>query len=156
MENFMENYMENNYPELVVKCKDLENGEIFPIKYTRKLGFSPEFTLKNLFPNGKSITIIFDDLDQPMNHWMIWNIPILNIIPENIPDDKILTNLENAKQKSRYKGPNPPKGIKHEYKFNIYVLDCELKIKNNSKRIELIEAMEGHIIQYGFINGFFE
>jgi Raf kinase inhibitor-like YbhB/YbcL family protein len=148
--------MENNFPELLVECKDLRNGETFPQKYTRKYGFSPEFTFKNLLQNGKTIVIIFDDLDQPMNHWMIWNIPIINIIPENIPDDKILPKLGNAKQKSRYKGPNPPKGVKHKYQFNIYVLNCELEIKNNSKELELVEAMEGHIIQYGFINGYFE
>jgi Raf kinase inhibitor-like YbhB/YbcL family protein len=148
--------MESNYPELIVKCKDLQNGGLFPPKYTRKYGYSPEFTFENLFKNGKTIAIVFDDLDQPMNHWMIWNIPIMDIIPENIPDDKVLPNLGNAKQKSRYKGPNPPKGIKHKYQFNIYVLDCELKTKNNVKKIEFVEAMDEHIIQYGFINGYFE
>jgi Raf kinase inhibitor-like YbhB/YbcL family protein len=146
----------NNYPELIVNCKDLQNEGMFPQKYTRKYGFSPEFTFENLFQYGKTIVIIFDDLDQPMNHWMIWNIQIMNVIPENIPDEKILPNLGNAKQKSRYKGPNPPKGVKHKYQFNVYVLDCELNIKNNSKKIELIEAMQSHIIQYGFINGYFE
>jgi Raf kinase inhibitor-like YbhB/YbcL family protein len=148
--------MENIYPELIVKCKDLINGEIFPEKYTRKYGFSPEFTFENLKQNGKTIAIIFDDLDEQMNHWMIWNIPIINVIPENIPDAKILSELGNARQKSRYKGPNPPKGIKHKYQFNVYVLDCELKIKNSAKKTELIGAIEGHIIQYGCINGYFE
>jgi len=131
--------MKNNYPELIVKCKDLQNGGLFPQKYTRKYGFSPEFSFENLFQNGKTIVIIFDDLDQSMNHWMIWNIPIMNLIPENIPDDEVLRNLGNAVQKSRYKGPNPPKGKRHIYQFNVYVLDCELKIKNNVKKMNLLK-----------------
>ena len=148
--------MEIIYPELIVECKDIKNEGKFPLKYCRKNGFSPEFVLKNLSKNGKTITIIFNDLDQPMNHWIFWNIPMMEIIPEKIHDEKIIKNLGNAIQKSRNKGPNLPKGIIHKYQFNIYVLDCELKIKNTIKRNEIIEVMEEHILQYGYINGYFE
>lgn len=149
--------MEKNNFELLVECNGIKNGEIIPKKYThRGEEISPEFILKNLSPMGKSISIIFDDLDQHTNHWIIWNIPAINIIPENLPKDKILSDLGSAIQKSRYKGPNPPKGIRHKYQFSIYVLDSALNIKNNSSKMELERAMEGHIIQYGFINGFYE
>jgi Raf kinase inhibitor-like YbhB/YbcL family protein len=148
--------MSNSYPELQIECNDLKNGETFPLKYTyRGEEISPEFILKNLTSEGKTITIIFDDLDHLMNHWIIWNMPAMDIIPGNLPEDKILSNLENAVQRSKYRGPNPPKGIRHKYQFNIYVLDCELKGKNYSKN-KLIEAIEGHILQYGFIYGYFE
>ncbi len=140
--------------ELIVECNALKNGETFRSKYThRGEEISPEFVLKNLSPQGKTIAIIFDDLDQPMNHWIIWNIPVIDIIPENLSEGRI---LENAVQKSRYRGPNPPKGVRHKYQFNIYVLDCELSLKNNSNKTRLEKAMAGHVIQYGFINGFFE
>ena len=148
--------MENNYPELIVECKDLKNGATFPIKYThRGEEVSPEFILKNLSMNGKTITIIFDDLDHPMNHWIIWNLPAMDIIPGKLPENKILTNFGNCRQRSKYRGPNPPKGIKHKYQFDFYVLDCELKKINYSKN-ELIKAMEEHVIQYGFVFGYFE
>jgi len=148
--------MDGNIPELIIECNGLKNGGTFPLKNThRGEEISPEFILKNLTPNGKTIAIIFDDMDQPMNHWIIWNIPLMEIIPENIPEDKILPKFKNARQRSKYRGPNPPKGIKHKYQFNIYILDCELKSKNYSTN-QLKVAMEGHIIQYGFINGYFE
>ena len=148
--------MDSNIPELIVECNQLKNGGTFPLKNThRGEEISPEFILKNLTPNGKTIAIIFDDMDQPMNHWIIWNIPLMEIIPENIPKEKILPKFGNARQRSQYRGPNPPKGVKHKYQFNIYILDCELNSKNFSTN-QLKEAMEGHIIQYGFINGYFE
>jgi Raf kinase inhibitor-like YbhB/YbcL family protein len=85
-----------------------------------------------------------------------WNILAVGIIPKNLPKENILPDLRNAIQKSKYRGPNPPKGIRHKYQFNIYVLDCELTINKNSNKKQLEKAMEGHIIQYGFINGYFE
>jgi len=164
--NVEENDMVNNYPELIVECNDLRNGDKIPLKYTgRGDDISPEFILKNLFSNGKTIAIIFDDLKFPIlgtyNHWVIWNIPAMDIIPGDIPKGKILPNLGNAMQgigygRYKYRGPKPPKGTQHEYQFNIYVLDCELNIKNNSRKKQLLQAMESHIIQYGLINGYFE
>jgi Raf kinase inhibitor-like YbhB/YbcL family protein len=149
--------MNKNYSELIIECKELHNGETFPVKYTHRGGdVSPEFKLKNLNKNGKTIVIIFDDLDKPMNHWIIWNLPLIDIIPENNPKENIFENIGNAKQKRQYRGPNPPIGIKHKYQFNIYVLDCELNLETNVNKKELVKAMEGHIIQYGFIYGYYE
>jgi len=91
-----------------------------------------------------------------MNHWIIWNLPAVNIIPENIPKENILVNSGNAKQRSQYRGPNPPKDIRHKYQFNIYVLDCELELDTNADKKQLVKAMEGHILQYGFIYGYYE
>ena len=149
--------MESIYSELIVGSNYLQNGGTFPQKYThRGEEISPEFILKNLSPKGKTITIIFDDLDHPMHHWRIWNIPAIDIIPENLPESKILSNFEYEIPNNKYRGPNPPKGIRHKYQFNIYVLDCGLTIKHNSNKKQLVKAMEGHIIQYGFIYGYFE
>jgi Raf kinase inhibitor-like YbhB/YbcL family protein len=161
-----EKIIANKYPELIVECNDFKGGEKIPLKHTgRGNDFSPEFILKNLSLNGKTIAILFDDIDHPLfknySHWVIWNIPLTDIIPGNIPEGKILPNLGNAMQgigygRYKYKGPKPPFNWSHKYQFNIYVLDCELNIKNNSHKKQLLQAMEGHIIQYGFINGYFE
>jgi Raf kinase inhibitor-like YbhB/YbcL family protein len=157
--------LKNKYNELIVECTDLHNGDIFKEKYTGKgIDVSPEFTLKNLSQDVKTIAIILDDITFSffsINHWIIWNIPSMKIIPGNIPEGKILSNLENAMQgigygRHRYKGPMPLKGMRNKYQFNIYVLDCELKIKYNSHKKQLVKAMDGHIIQYGIINGYFK
>ena len=149
--------MDDDYSKIIIECKELHNGSIFPIKYTHKGGdVSPEFMLKNMSQDGKTIAIVFDDLDKPINHWIIWNIPIMKIIPENVSNDNNLINSGNVKQKRQYRGPNPPKGIRHKYQFNIYILDHELNLETKIAKKELVKAMEGHIIQYGFVYGYFE
>jgi phosphatidylethanolamine-binding protein (PEBP) family uncharacterized protein len=76
--------------ELKVTSATFFDNEYIPKKYT---GFgediSPEFHLHNLSVKAVSIAIIMDDLDIPfiraLNHWLIWNIPRTDWIPENIP-----------------------------------------------------------------------
>jgi len=162
--NCNKNLPKGDFEKLFFDCVDLDDGGTFPLKYTgRGEDVSPEFILKNLSPHGKTIAIIFDDLDHRsgFNHWIIWNIPANEIIPGNIPEGKNLSNMGNAKQgigygNHKYRGPKPPKGVQHKYQFNIYVLDCELKINSSSHKSNLVKAMDEHIIQYGFINGLFE
>jgi Raf kinase inhibitor-like YbhB/YbcL family protein len=147
--------LENLDPTLIIECDDFQNGGNFPLKYThRGEEVSPKFFLKDVSPLGKTIAIIFDDVDQPMLYWRIWNIPAAEIIPENLP--KNISDAENAIPKNVYRGPNPPKGVRHQYQFNFFVLDCVLLITHNANKKQLEKAMEGHVVQYGFINGYFE
>jgi Raf kinase inhibitor-like YbhB/YbcL family protein len=161
-----EDFKNYDYPQLIVECKDFKNGETIPTKFTgRGSDISPEFIFENLSQNGKTIAIIFDDFDHPtqglFNHWIIWNIPLMDTIPENIPSGKTVAELGNAIQgigygKHQYRGPKPPKGRRNKYQFNFFVLDTELNISSNSRKQNLVKAMQRHIIQYGTIYGYFE
>lgn len=110
-----------------------EHNGFMPDKYTgRGEDISPPFSLKNVSPNAKSIAIAMDDLDIPFfnayNHWLIWNIPVQDTIPENIPHGITVESLGGAVQgigygKHGYRGPKPPPFIKkaHRYQFHIYI-----------------------------------
>ena len=64
----------------MVECKVLRKGETFPQRFIHRGDeISLEFILKNLSPKEKTIVIIFDDLDNPIHHWRIWNIPATDI-----------------------------------------------------------------------------
>ena len=53
--------MKNN--KLQFECKELKEGERFPLKYTgRGEDKSPEFIIHNLSPDAKTIAIIMDDI----------------------------------------------------------------------------------------------
>lgn len=153
---------ENN---LLITSPSFQNDGRIPTKHT---GFgediSPAFALSNLVPEATSIAIIMDDLDIPiirsLNHWLIWNIPKLETIPENIPYGCTVASLGNAKQgvgygRNRYRGPKQPIFVRnmHRYLFRFYVLDCFLNLDSNARKSDLLEAMEGHIIQQGSITG---
>ena len=156
--------------EVVKVEKNLEvrsvfkNGEFIPKKYTCDgEDVSPPLELVNLSPKAKSIAIIVEDPDAPMGtftHWIIWNIPPMNDIPEGIPKGKEISEPFKAYQGRNdfgefgYGGPCPPKGKPHRYLFKVYVLDTTLDLKDATKD-ELLKAMEGHVIQYGELVGLY-
>ena len=153
---------------LEITSKSFDNNSFIPKRHT---GFgediSPPFTISGLSKNAASIAIVMDDLDIPFikafNHWIIWNIPAVNEIPENIPHGKLVTALGNAKQgigygRNQYKGPKQPFFIRncHRYIFHIYALDCFLNLSPDSKKKDFFTAANGHIIQYGHITGIYK
>jgi phosphatidylethanolamine-binding protein (PEBP) family uncharacterized protein len=95
--------MLENAEELIIDCNGFENGELISLKYTgRGDDVSPEFLIRNLSANGKTIAIILDDVKHHIfgtyNHWVIWNRPLAYTRPENIQAGKIVPELGNAMQ----------------------------------------------------------
>ena len=150
---------------LEFECIGMDDGRKFPIEYTgRGQDISPEFIIKNLSPNAKTLAVTLEDLSHPIKdftHWVIWNIPATDRIKKNIPAGKAVPILGNARQGigyglHRYAGPKPPKGKKHTYRFTVYSLDCEINMSANSMKRNFLKKAERHIIQKGSIVGEFE
>lgn len=150
---------------LEFECIGIKNGDRFPIENTgRGENLSPEFDIKNLAPNAKTLIITLEDLSHPIKnftHWVIWNIPAMNKIPKAIPAGKIVSILDSAVQGvgyglHRYAGPKPPKGKSHKYSFTIYSLDGSLDLKASSTKRKVLDKANNHIIQQGTICGYFE
>lgn len=139
------------------------NNKKIPVDYTcNGRNISPALSLSEISDKAKSIAIIMDDIKHPIfkvfNHWVIWNLPVMREIPESIPHGRILSDLGDAMQgigygRHTYRGPKPPFNTSHLYQYNVYVLDTRLDLKPNVKKKDLLIAMEGHILQYGFIVG---
>ena len=154
-----------NNTVLEFECIGMDDGSKFPIEYTgRGQDISPEFIIKNLSPNAKTLAVTLEDLSHPIKdftHWVIWNIPATDRIKKNIPAGKAVPILGNARQGigyglHRYAGPKPPKGKKHTYRFTVYSLDCEINMSANSMKRNFLKKAERHIIQKGSIVGEFE
>lgn len=139
------------------------NKKKIPVDYTcNGRNISPALSLSEISDKAKSIAIIMDDIKHPIfkvfNHWIIWNLPVMREIPESIPYGKILSDLGDAVQgigygRHKYRGPKPPFNTSHLYQYNVYALDTRLDLRPNVKKKDLLIAMEGHILQYGFIVG---
>ena len=154
-----------NHTVLEFECVGMDNGGKFPIEYTgRGQDISPEFVIKNLSSDAKTLAITLEDISHPIKnftHWLIWNIPAADRIKGDIPAGRIVPALGNACQGigygiHRYAGPKPPKGKKHTYRFTVYSLDCEMNISANSMKRNFLKKAEKHIIQKGSIVGDFE
>ena len=150
---------------LTVTSPAFENEAVIPIQYTgRGEDISPELSLSAIDERAKSLAVIMDDMGHPIpayNHWIIWNIPVMQTIPENIPYGAYVSELNGAIQgrgygKNRYRGPKPPFNWLHLYQFNVYVLDCLLDLSPRARKRDLISAMHGHILQEGALTGYFQ
>ena len=150
---------------LEFECIGIKNGDRFPIENTgRGENLSPEFDIKNLAPNAKTLIITLEDLSHPIKnftHWVIWNIPAMAKIPAAIPAGKNVAELGNAIQGAaygwrRYAGPKPPKGKTHKYRFTIYALDYRLDLGAFATKRKVLKMAAGHIVQQGSICGYFE
>jgi Raf kinase inhibitor-like YbhB/YbcL family protein len=160
--------MENNKELLISSPAFKNNGNIPKVHTGFDRDISPAFELHNLDDHTISIAIILDDLDIPFTsaypHWLIWNIPKMNNIPENISYGEKVTSIGDEKTeaiqgmaygKNRYRGPKQPVFIRstHHYRFTIYALDCMLTLDSTAGKSKLIAAMQGHILQQGSIVG---
>ncbi|MBD3383587.1 YbhB/YbcL family Raf kinase inhibitor-like protein [candidate division KSB1 bacterium] len=152
--------------EFNVKSPSFQEGDWIPRNHSaRAEDISPCLKLQGISKDAKSIAITMDDASHPLfpnyNHWLIWNIPVQNTIPESIPHGKVVSDLGNAVQgiaygKHRYKGPKPPFKTIHTYVFTVYVLNCKLDISPKSRKADLLETMTGHILQKGTLWGKFQ
>lgn len=150
--------------QLIITSPAFENEAIIPIQYTgRGEDISPELHVSSIDENTRSLAVIMDDMGHPIpayNHWVIWNIPVMEIIPGHIPHGPHIAELNGATQgrgygKNRYRGPKPPFNWSHRYQFNVYALDCMLELPASSRKRDLLAAMEGHILQEGCLVGRF-
>ena len=139
-----------------------ENNGMIPKKYTCDgEDVSPPLFIENISKDAKSIAIIVEDPDaNDFTHWVIYNIPPTNEIPENIPKEKVIEKPFRAMQGKNdfgyygYGGPCPPSGT-HRYYFEVFVLDTVLEEKEYTKD-ELLNAMKGHVIQKGTLVGLYK
>ncbi len=141
--------------ELKIKNKAIGEDGMLMRKYTCDgINISPPLEWTSVPEGTKTFALILDDPDAPIRtfvHWVIFDLPAdMREIPENIPNQKVLDNGVkqgiNDFRKIGYKGPCPPRGM-HRYFFKLYALDTEINLKAGIKKKQLLEAMQGHIIE---------
>ena len=120
---------------------------------------SPDLSWQGVPEETKSLALICDDPDAPMNwvHWVLFNIPPLEThLPAEIPADAVLSNKarhgNNNFGNLGYGGPCPPSGT-HRYYFKLYALDTELALDSGATRAQVEESMQGHILDEGQLMG---
>ena len=108
---------------------------------------------------SKCLALIVDDPDAPGGkgfvHWLMWDMELVSVIPEKIPRDPVVTfpisavQGTNSFRKIGYSGPCPPRGQEHRYFFKVYGLDILTGLAPGSGKERLVQAMQGHVVQYG-------
>lgn len=142
---------------LSVTSPAFDSNGIIPREYTCDgENFSPELRIGNLPGGTKSLAIIMDDPDASNGtyvHWVIWNIPLTDVVEKNTNRGAV---GKSSKNETRYNGPCPPPGIAHHYHFKVYALDTELDLGFNTDKKDLLRVIENHILGAGELIGLYQ
>jgi Raf kinase inhibitor-like YbhB/YbcL family protein len=134
---------------------------------TQGANLSPALTWQGLPPNTKQIAVALEDRDMhyPTDavflQWMVYGIPAsAKGLPQGLPTGEILrapNDIRGAFQaRTRYdvvgyRGPEPPLGELHHYRFIVYALDTKLALRQGLFANAVLDAMTPHIIGEGEI-----
>lgn len=145
-----------DFKQIKVTSTAFANEEFIPKKYTCEgENINPPLDLKDIPEEAKSLVLIVDDPDAPINtwvHWLVWNIPITHHIKENEIHG---AQGVNDFQQRKYGGPCPPSGT-HRYFFKVYALISLLSLPASTKKIQLERAMSEYIIGFGELIGLYK
>ncbi len=114
---------------------------------------SPELNIENLPINTVTLALVMDDPDAPGGtwvHWVAFDVPPTDVIPEGIPLLGIGGN--NSWGTTGYGGPCPPSGT-HRYFFKLFAIDSTLELPEGSTVEEVLDAIEGHILDRAELMG---
>lgn len=131
---------------MIVKSKTFSNGGSLPKKYTcQGRGISPHFFLEDIPEGTKSLALIVEDPDAPVQtyiHWVVYNIlPVSEIAEDFVPGIEGV----NTSRQLKYVPPCPPSGV-HRYFFKFYALDILLSDKKILSKETFIKEMAGHLL----------
>ena len=135
-------------------CPSFAHNQMMPSRFTCDgQDISPPLNWENVPPETKSFALIMDDPDAPLGtwvHWIIFNIPASkNHLEEKIKKESNLSGGvkqgRNSWKQIGYGGPCPPSGT-HRYFFKFFALDKELDLEAGITKKNLLDAMQGHIL----------
>jgi Raf kinase inhibitor-like YbhB/YbcL family protein len=139
--------------KLIITSPAFENNGFIPSKFTCDGdNINPSLKVESIPEGTQSLVLIFDDPDALMgtwNHWIVFNIPPTEKIEEDsVPGTEGLNDFG----RHSYGGPCPPSGT-HRYFFKVYALDTKLGLGPNSRKKDVVKAIEGHILAEGELTG---
>jgi len=153
---------------ILVESPAFKAGEALPRDYTREgRNLSPPLTWRHAPAGTKQFAVLVEDPGgsnpTPNVLWVLYGIPSeVTGIPEGVPAGATVSTppeLAGAMQgfgaywsgDPGYRGPLPPHGTTHLYRFIVYALDAALDLKPGLDRMGLLRAIQGHVIGEGEI-----
>ncbi|MFW9914616.1 MAG: YbhB/YbcL family Raf kinase inhibitor-like protein [Candidatus Thorarchaeota archaeon] len=139
-----------------------DHGGSIPSKYTCDgEDINPRLEISGIPNNTQSLALVMDDPDAVQvaghvwDHWVLWNIsPSTTVIEENsVPAHAV--QGRNSWGRNDYGGPCPPSGT-HRYFFKLYALDAKLDLPSSATKLDLEQAMEGHILAQARLMGTYQ
>lgn len=150
-----------NIKDLRITSPAFDWGAPIPRKHTGEgEDVSPAIAISGIPEGTRSLALVCHDPDAPMlhgfTHWVVYAIPpATTSIPEGGGSAFAEGHTDNGK--TAYGGPMPPVGHgPHHYYFWVYALDSEIGAAPALTRSELLDRMDGHVIEQARLVGTYE
>lgn len=151
---------------IMLTSSAFETSSPIPAQHTADgTDLSPPLQWSGVPGEAKEMAMIVDDPDAPREHpfvhWVIYGIPAdAQELSEAVPKEREVAGPVGATQgvndfgKLGYGGPAPPEGHGvHHYHFKLYALNENLSLAPGLTKPQLLEAIEGKIIDQGELIG---
>ena len=145
--------------ELQVSSPAFAEGATVATGYTcAGAGVSPPLAWSGTPPGTDELAVVVDDPDAPGGtfvHWVLYGLdPDLTALAEGkLPAGA--REAANSAGGSGYKGPCPPPGPAHHYRFTVYALGQRLSLAGGTGTKEAVEAIEQAAIARGRLTATF-
>jgi hypothetical protein len=139
-----------------------DHDETIPDRFTcTGEDVSPPLTWREVPDAAQSLALICEDPDagqRPWAHWVLYNVPPLTTkLEAAFPTGGTIEGRgvqgRNDFGDVQYGGPCPPEGETHRYIFRLYALDIELVATAGITLQQLIDRMQGHILETAELMG---
>ena len=115
---------------------------------------SPALAWDGVPDTAQAFALVVDDPDAPggdFTHWVLFDLPAsTRELPENVPPAE---RLERGGIQGRndfgslgYRGPCPPPGSPHRYRFTLYALNGPVNLRPGTTRQQLLQAIQGRLL----------
>ena len=124
-------------------------------------GVSPPIRWSDVPPETQSLAVIVDDPDAPNGpyvHLAVFDLPSsARSLPGDLDGQRALAArlATNSKGEPGFSPVCPPTG-KHTYRFRVFALDRVLSLPKGVSANELENAMQGHILAKGELDGTYQ
>ena len=148
-----------NLKSMKITSSAFANNNPLPLQYgCQGQNINPPLLISGMPPGAVSLALIVDDPAAPGGdfvHWVMFNIPpTTSEIKENSTESGAITGTNDFNQQS-WNGPCPPFGT-HHYQFKIYALDKILDLVSTARKSDLLQAMNGHILDQALLIGTYQ
>ncbi len=157
---------------ITLESQAFADGAAIPADHTADgRNVSPPLRWTGVPAGTKELVLVVTDEDfvwtvpseVPLMHWVIFGIkPGVRELAAGMPTQEILSapaDLAGAFQAhttfdvTGYRGPQPPPGPAHRYRFRLLALDTTLDLPAGSAASRVWKALDGHIIGEGSLVG---
>ena len=153
---------------IILESPTLKPGQLIPRQHTTQgTNTSPALIWRGLPSNTKQIAVTLEDhdthfpTDTVFLQWMVYGIPsTAKGLPQGLPIGEIVqapADIRGAFQalthfdEPGYRGPQPPVGELHHYRFTVYALDEELVWQPGLFANHVLDAIRPHVVGEGEI-----